>query len=237
HLHSVYYTELLVNFTRNNKQFIRKLEEALKDFLNNPSKKMLHLPPMKAIQRAVVHEVAKFYQLDSESVDLEPKRSVILHKNSMLCKIPQPLISEYIAQGGGVNVPNDETDEIIEQNAIEILGLDDDLDPNNLDELLKLVIGHRPNQYEYRWLTEKDVAIVVADTTGEAGDVERKVLKAVEQLQLELASLATSVAPRAAPTRGYRKTRQPQPVQLQENVVPTWSSNMFDALEPSNPWN
>lgn len=59
---------------------------------------MVFLPPMKAKQRQICHElIQNHYNLETLSHDKEPYRSVVIYRTSDLRR-PSPLLSEFVAK-------------------------------------------------------------------------------------------------------------------------------------------
>mmetsp|Transcript_19999 Transcript_19999/g.37128 ORF Transcript_19999/g.37128 Transcript_19999/m.37128 type:complete len:789 (+) Transcript_19999:3590-5956(+) len=89
------YTAELVEAARPNMTFIETLEKKVEEFIKG-DRKLMFMPPMKAELRHIVHDLLrKYYFLDTESFDQEPKRSVIAYR-SPKAKIPSKLLSEFI---------------------------------------------------------------------------------------------------------------------------------------------
>jgi transcriptional repressor NF-X1 len=82
----------------NSKQaWCNSIEQQLTDFVKTDvSKPSLHFPVMKRPQRAFVHELTDYFDLRSESLDEEPRRSVVVHRQSNT-GIPEPTLGEYLA--------------------------------------------------------------------------------------------------------------------------------------------
>jgi predicted RNA-binding protein Jag len=53
----------------------KRFEELIRTSSNRAA-----MPPMDRVQRRMVHEMAKFYNLDTESFDNEPNRTVTVTK-------------------------------------------------------------------------------------------------------------------------------------------------------------
>ncbi|PWN51537.1 hypothetical protein IE53DRAFT_405620 [Violaceomyces palustris] len=78
-----------------NRKFCDELETTLNEFIRSPRAGMI-LPPGNRNQRKFTHELAAAYRLMTESVDLEPRRSVSVRRKQD-SRIPSPLISEAFA--------------------------------------------------------------------------------------------------------------------------------------------
>lgn len=75
------YSDVLLSLARANPSFIQKMEKKFEELLRSSSgSNKILFPPMQRIQRQIVHELAKAYNLESESQDREPNRSVIVTK-------------------------------------------------------------------------------------------------------------------------------------------------------------
>ena len=90
------YTEELVEFAKNNVEFVKKVEERLQGIISR-KERVTFFPPMKDKQRWFCHELAAFhYKLDVESLDREPYRSVYLYFTET-ARIPSPSLSRFVA--------------------------------------------------------------------------------------------------------------------------------------------
>ncbi|ORY77238.1 hypothetical protein BCR35DRAFT_305534 [Leucosporidium creatinivorum] len=93
----VEYEPLMLSFYGANVAWCNSIEAQLAEFVKGdiPS---LHFPVMKRPQRAFTHELAELFDLRSESLDEEPRRSVVVHRQSNSA-IPTPtLANALIAQ-------------------------------------------------------------------------------------------------------------------------------------------
>ena len=73
------YNDILIQLGKANISLVLRLERRFEELIKGHSTKSL-LGSMDRIERRIVHEVAKFYQLDTESFDKEPHRSVTVTK-------------------------------------------------------------------------------------------------------------------------------------------------------------
>jgi len=88
------FSDLVVNLVRMSPQFVKKLEVVFDEFMkSNPSVTKLHLPPMDRVKRQLVHEMAKYYRFETQSLDKEPIRSVVITRTRD-SRIPPVLFSE-----------------------------------------------------------------------------------------------------------------------------------------------
>ncbi|KAJ8099675.1 hypothetical protein POJ06DRAFT_198492 [Lipomyces tetrasporus] len=80
---SLIHTELSLRLYGTNKQWCESIEKIIDSFVvGTPPKRSLAFPPMKRTQRQFIHTLAEAYNLESESQDPEPHRSVLLHRTS-----------------------------------------------------------------------------------------------------------------------------------------------------------
>lgn len=74
------FKEAVMSIYSRQQKYCDSIESILNDFIDNEKKSSLHFKPMRPPQRHFIHELAKAYQLYSESQDPEPKRSVYVKK-------------------------------------------------------------------------------------------------------------------------------------------------------------
>ncbi|KAK9332594.1 hypothetical protein V1520DRAFT_334558 [Lipomyces starkeyi] len=80
---SLIHTELSLRLYGTNKQWCETIEKIIDSFVvAKPPKRSLAFPPMKRTQRQFIHTLAEAYNLESESQDPEPHRSVLLHRTA-----------------------------------------------------------------------------------------------------------------------------------------------------------
>jgi hypothetical protein len=90
------YSQELVDFASNNVQFLVKLEKTVLAFLNG-QKQAHYFPPMKHEFREFIHEyLNNYFNIESQSHDKEPNRSVIIYKTQDT-KTPSSLLSSYLS--------------------------------------------------------------------------------------------------------------------------------------------
>mmetsp|Transcript_37871 Transcript_37871/g.42403 ORF Transcript_37871/g.42403 Transcript_37871/m.42403 type:complete len:997 (+) Transcript_37871:31-3021(+) len=87
------YPDVLIAQARDLMQLLLKLEKKWKRFLNDDKAASLPLNHMDKPSRAFVHQYAEFWNLKTESFDLEPKRYVHCVKLPYT-RMPRPLLSE-----------------------------------------------------------------------------------------------------------------------------------------------
>lgn len=94
------FTEELLSAARNNTvKFVQKVEEEFKKLILAPSGIRHSFPPMKVLQRALIHELARWYRLDAISYDPEPLRNVVVMKKNDSRIPPFALLSTLMASG------------------------------------------------------------------------------------------------------------------------------------------
>ena len=96
---SVVYTDFLRDYAKRNFEFVQSVERDLAQLVEDTqryrvSKRCHSFKPMKKNERHVVHELAHFYGLETESVDPEPQRNVIAYAVFGMCKAPTISLSE-----------------------------------------------------------------------------------------------------------------------------------------------
>ncbi|KAK4051032.1 FKBP12-associated protein [Microbotryomycetes sp. JL201] len=96
----VEYDGEMMSFYQANVAFCTQIEATLTDFVRGLKapfdKPSYHFPVMKRPQRAFTHELAELFGLRSESLDDEPRRSVVVHRQS-IAGIPSPTLAEAYA--------------------------------------------------------------------------------------------------------------------------------------------
>jgi len=98
------YPRILYDYCSKNTQFVLKVEETFRDLLRDPRKAHHNFQPMKKEQRSFIHLLGLHYNLTSESVDPEPRRSVIIRKK-MDSKEPAVLLSTACKRGEWISMP------------------------------------------------------------------------------------------------------------------------------------
>ncbi|KAK4051690.1 FKBP12-associated protein [Microbotryomycetes sp. JL221] len=96
----VEYDGEMMSFYQANVAFCTQIEASLTDFVRGLKapfdKPSFHFPVMKRPQRAFTHELAELFGLRSESLDEEPRRSVVVHRQS-IAGVPSPTLAEAYA--------------------------------------------------------------------------------------------------------------------------------------------
>jgi transcriptional repressor NF-X1 len=94
------YSDLLKNYAREEPAFITDLEKRLEliikecKLMTKPIKKWFNLPIMKSFERKIIHELAAYYGLETQSVDPEPYRQVCVIALKDKCFLPQITLSQ-----------------------------------------------------------------------------------------------------------------------------------------------
>jgi len=65
---------------------------------------VLYLPPMKKPQRVFVYELSEHYHFSCRSIDAEPKRSVVINKQTDSV-IPARLLTQYYDDRSWMSLP------------------------------------------------------------------------------------------------------------------------------------
>ncbi|KAF9358344.1 FKBP12-associated protein [Mortierella sp. NVP85] len=161
------YDSYVLDYAYNNMEFTLKMEKKLAEWVADTSAQVLNLPPMKGHHRKFVHELAGYYNVTSESVDVEPYRSVVIHRK-LNTSVPDLLASQACRQKRVVTTPPPGTTNGVEQlrksvvkdpvNAIYLHDLVEGLTRGQLITQLTPVFGNI--KYGIRWLTDDDAVLV-----------------------------------------------------------------------------
>ena len=98
---AVIYTDFLRDYAKKNLEFVQSVERDLVQLIDDTHRhrvpKRCHsFKPMRKNERHVVHELASFYGLETQSMDPEPQRNVVAYAVSGVCKIPNMSLSESV---------------------------------------------------------------------------------------------------------------------------------------------
>ncbi|KAF9164685.1 FKBP12-associated protein [Actinomortierella ambigua] len=160
------YPHHVLQYALTNMEFTEKIEKQIAEFMADESKHILYFPPMKGHKRKFVHELVGLYDLQSESVDVEPYRSVTLRKKQTSF-VPDLLVSKACRQkrsstpppgtasAGGVEQLRKVRDPV---NAIYLHDLAFGLTRNELAAKLAPIFGSI--KYGIRWVTDDDAVLV-----------------------------------------------------------------------------
>ncbi len=94
------YSDLLKNYAREEPAFVSDLEKRLEaiikecKLMTKPVKKWFNLPIMKSYERKIIHEIAPYYGLETQSVDPEPFRNVCVIGTKDKCFLPTITITQ-----------------------------------------------------------------------------------------------------------------------------------------------
>ncbi|KAF9100982.1 FKBP12-associated protein [Mortierella sp. AM989] len=161
------YDPYVLDYALVNMEFTLKIEKQLAEWVADTTKPMLSLPPMKGHRRKFVHELAANYDVTSESVDVEPYRSVTIRRQlntsvpdllaSQACRQKRPTGSS--ASGAATSVEQLRKPMIKDPvNAIYLHDLAFGLTRSELAARLAPVFGNI--KYGIRWLTDDDAVLV-----------------------------------------------------------------------------
>ncbi|KAG0020152.1 FKBP12-associated protein [Podila clonocystis] len=163
------YDAYVLDYASANMEFCLKIEKALAEWVSDVAKPVLYFPPMKGHRRKFVHELAAHYNITSESVDVEPYRSVTIRR-LLDTSVPGLLASQACRQKrtGAVMASSMSSSSGVEQlrkpqirdpvNAIYLHDLAFGLTRAELAAQLAPVFG--TIKYGIRWLTDDDAVLV-----------------------------------------------------------------------------
>jgi transcriptional repressor NF-X1 len=165
-----YYDDSLREFFNENASWCRHMEATLIEFAKDPFKKTSHLRPMKSEYRRFIHRYAVHFNIATEAIDAEPKRSVILRKTLGACRIPTVLLSKA-ARNPNLNRPPPVLEAAINgeirapKNPVNALYLSDmafGLTKLELDaELVPIMkLGDDTIPFNSTWVNENDAVVV-----------------------------------------------------------------------------
>lgn len=159
------YDSYVLDYASANMEFTLKVEKQLGEWVADTSKPILYFAPMKGHRRKFVHELAAHYNVISESVDVEPYRSVTVRRQSDT-SVPGLLASQACRQKRPATTSTAST--TVEQlrkpqikdpvNAIYLHELAFGLTRTELTAQLAPVFG--TIKYGIRWLTDDDAVLV-----------------------------------------------------------------------------
>lgn len=154
------FTEELLYAARNNSvKFVQKVEEEFRKLITTPGAMRHNFPPMKILQRQLIHELSRWYRLEAVSYDPEPRRNVVVtRKNDS--RIPShALLSTLVVSGRlpKVAMPtptsNSAWDMDIETNSDCVLQIYN-LSPLITTEHLASFLSPFAGEYVLRWLDD-----------------------------------------------------------------------------------
>ncbi|KAF9115573.1 FKBP12-associated protein [Mortierella sp. AM989] len=161
------FDDYVLDYASANMEFTLKMEKRLAEWVADSTLQRLSLSPMKGHHRKFVHELSAYYNVTSESVDVEPYRSVVIHRKlntsvpallaSQACRQRRPGISSTSATSNGIEQlrKSNIKDPI---NAIYLHDLVFGLTRTELSSKLSPIFGSI--KYGIRWLTDDDAVLV-----------------------------------------------------------------------------
>jgi transcriptional repressor NF-X1 len=145
-------------------EFTLKIEKQLAEWVADTAKPILYFPPMKGHRRKFVHELAAHYNIVSESVDVEPYRSVTIRRQPNT-SVPDLLASQACRQKRPTSTTTTNSVEQLRKpmikdpvNAIYLHDLAFGLTRSELASQLAPIFGNI--KYGIRWLTDDDAVLV-----------------------------------------------------------------------------
>ncbi|KAF9205167.1 FKBP12-associated protein [Haplosporangium sp. Z 27] len=162
-----HFDDYVLDYASANMEFTLKIEKRLEEWVVDSTLQTLNLSPMKGHHRKFVHELASYYNVTSESVDVEPYRSVVIHRK-LNTSIPDLLASQACRQkrasSNSVGVSNGGIEQLRKSNikdpinAIYLHDLVFGLTRTELSARLASIFGNI--KYGIRWLTDDDAVLV-----------------------------------------------------------------------------
>jgi hypothetical protein len=156
--------------------FILKIERHLAEFLKDPLKLKVQLPPMDRVQRQVVHELSKYYNMETESYDLariEPAQRGVEVTKKKDCRAPIMLLSvaSGIVDPAHGNVVAQSTLHPAASSILQIYDLTKSVQTQHLVSFLSPFSG----DYHLQWIDDTSCLAVFKDPG--------KMLRALSQLK------------------------------------------------------
>ncbi|KAF9995499.1 FKBP12-associated protein [Entomortierella chlamydospora] len=164
-----HFDDYVLDYASANMEFTLKIEKRLAEWVSDSTLQTLNLQPMKGHHRKFVHELASHYNVTSESVDVEPYRSVVIHKKlntsvpdvlaSQACRQRRSNTSTISTSGSGGGIEQLRKSNIKDPiNAIYLHDLANGLTRAELSAQLAPIFGNI--KYGIRWLTDDDAVLV-----------------------------------------------------------------------------
>ncbi|KAF9905744.1 FKBP12-associated protein [Linnemannia zychae] len=154
----------VLDYAAANMEFTLKIEKQLAEWVADTTKPILYFPPMKGHRRKFVHELAAHYNIVSESVDVEPYRSVTIRRQPNT-SVPDLLASQACRQKRPASTTTANSVEQLRKpmikdpvNAIYLHDLAFGLTRSELASQLAPIFGNI--KYGIRWLTDDDAVLV-----------------------------------------------------------------------------
>ena len=184
-----YYDDSLRQFYLENATWCRHMENSLIEFVQNKETKYLHCKPMRTEFRRFIHRYAVHFNVATEAIDKEPKRSVIVRKTMGPTRVPTILLSRA-ARNPSLNCVPTTTEEAIEAdtsgrsasrqpvNALYLTDMAFGLTKLELDaELVPLIkIGNDIIHFTSKWVNDNDAIVVPSISDDYFHGREKKIL-------------------------------------------------------------
>jgi transcriptional repressor NF-X1 len=152
-------------------------------------KPTLNLPPMKPPHRNFIHGLCVHYRLSSESVDIEPKRSVVVKKKADTI-IPPILLSQAYVNYNNKSVSSSNStasatsstalEQLVRKqkqpiNAIYLSELQFGMTIEELHKAIEPLMGK--NKFQIKWLSENDAIVLPSIGSTHMDDLENLLSK------------------------------------------------------------
>ncbi|KAI8359868.1 hypothetical protein EDC96DRAFT_513466 [Choanephora cucurbitarum] len=181
-----YYDDSLREFYLDNANWCRQIENTMIEFVKETDRKSFHFKPMRSEYRRFIHRYAVHFNLQTEAIDSEPKRSVILRKSMGVCRIP-PILLSRAARNPSLNRPPPslastppEVDKTSKQpvNALYLSDMAFGLTKLELDaDLVSLIkIGDDTIHFTSKWVNENDAIVVPSINDAISMDEKEKII-------------------------------------------------------------
>ena len=195
------YSSTTLSLYQEDQAWAHQQEEVLRIFAADEEERRLRLKPMRAHQRAFIHSLGEDFGFDSESVDPEPHRHVLLFKTPKFVAAPMKTITQALRVqrlNNQSSVPAQPTKVANANVASQVASARNNgfilTSPRfalTIDELQPHVVQAAPQtHFDIRFLPDNSVALIPTETT----QPQLPALKTALDIQLiKKASLAASV--------------------------------------------
>eukprot|EP01119_Soliformovum_irregulare_P021421 TRINITY_DN7128_c0_g1_i1.p1 TRINITY_DN7128_c0_g1~~TRINITY_DN7128_c0_g1_i1.p1 ORF type:complete len:1079 (-),score=167.14 TRINITY_DN7128_c0_g1_i1:35-2926(-) len=228
------YSDFLVQVARASPSFILQVEQTLSELIRSTDSER-RFPPQDRLQRRIIHEMAKAYNVTTESYDQEPHRSLVVTKKRS-SKVPVPLLSQVInklnneKQGpppsshnshslasGVVNISKEK-----ESFALHLYDLDTHIKTHHIVSQLYSFEGH----YQLKWLDDQN-ALVIFSEYAKMKAALFILSNHFHVVQFKEFKAQSNDAPSSS---------EPKPLPTHQPYQPSWQSNQnaFELLEDSD---
>lgn len=167
-----YYDDSLREFYLENAVWCRHMENSMIEFVQDTDKKSFHCKPMRSEYRRFIHRYAVHFNVATEAIDQEPKRSIIMRKTLGPCRVP-PILLSKAARNPALNrapttvqgIEADTSGRSANRQPVNALYLSDmsfGLTKLELDaELTPLIkIGDDTIHFTSKWVNENDAIVI-----------------------------------------------------------------------------